>query len=76
MDYKYTYDPDADVLAYFLSKKPFAYATEMGDFIVHFDKNDAPVYVEVMNASTFLIGAAKSLSKPRQFDLLRHLSAS
>ena len=76
MDYKYRYDPESDVLAVYLSKKPFDYATEMGDLIVHFDKGDTPVYVEILNASGFLSGAAKTLPKSKQRELVHHLSAS
>lgn len=76
MDYKYTYDSEADVLAYFLSKKPFEYASEIGDFIVHFDKKDTPVYVEILNASQFLIGAAKKLPKSTQDQFLRNLAVA
>lgn len=34
----YKYDKESDVLAVTISKIPFDYAEEMGDFIVHFDK--------------------------------------
>lgn len=76
MDYNYTYDPDADVLAFFLSKKPFEYASEMGDFVVHFDKNESPVYVEILNASQFLMKAAKTLPRPAQSDFARRLAVA
>ena len=60
---KYSYDQESDVLAVSISKKPFDYAEEMGDFIVHFDKNDKPVYVEILNASKFVSNAATALPK-------------
>ena len=58
---EYRYDPESDVLAVVLSKKPFDYAEEMGDFIVHFSKKNKPVYVEILNASRFIKNAARSL---------------
>lgn len=51
---KYKYDKDADILAVTISKEPFDYAEEMGDFIVHFSKKNKPVYIEILNASSFL----------------------
>ena len=57
----YRYDPEADILAVELSKTPFDYAEEYGDFIVHFSKQGRPVYVEILNAKKFLQGATKSL---------------
>lgn len=35
---KYNYDSESDVLSVTISKRPFDYAEELGDFIVHFDK--------------------------------------
>ena len=52
MDYKY--DPESNVLSVTISQKPYDYAEEMGDFIVHFDKNNKPVYIEILNANKFL----------------------
>ncbi len=74
MEYKYTYDPDADVLAVFLANKPFDYASEIGDFIVHFDKSNTPVYVEILNASRFLQNAAHKLPKSKKHELIHQLS--
>lgn len=65
---KYTYDSDSDVLAIELSKQPFDYAQEMGDFIVHFTKDGKPVYVEILNARSFITQAAKSLPKHSQYN--------
>lgn len=56
---QFKYDPDSDVLAVKLKNRPFAYAQEAGDFIVHFDANNDPVYVEILNANTFLKSASK-----------------
>jgi len=60
---KYSYDKESDILAITVSQKPFDYAEEMGDFIVHFNKNNKPVYVEILNASKFITNAATILPK-------------
>ena len=57
----YRYDPEADVLAIEISKKPFDYAEEYGNFIVHFSKQNKPVYLEILNAKKFLRSATKTL---------------
>ena len=47
-----SYDPDADVLAFEQSRAAkIDYAREMGNMIVHFTKNGAPVLVEVLDAA-------------------------
>ena len=59
----YKYDSDSDILSVTISKKPFDYAEEMGDFIVHFDKSGKPVYVEILNARSFVKQASTVLPK-------------
>ena len=52
---KISYDRDADVLSWELSQAgDIDYASEMGDVVVHFTKENRPVYLEVLNASKFL----------------------
>jgi uncharacterized protein YuzE len=60
---KYKYDKESDVLSVTLHNKPFSYAREAGDFVVHFDKNDKPVYVEILNAHEFLKHASRYIPK-------------
>lgn len=67
----YKYDRESDILAVTLSKKPFDYAQELGDFVVHFDKKNKPVYVEILNASAFLSKATQTLSKSTQQKFFR-----
>lgn len=62
----YKYDPDADVLAIEISKEPFDYAEEVGDFVVHFTKKGKPVYVEILNAHRFLRDATKTITSANQ----------
>ena len=53
--FQMSYDQDADVLSWELSQGgEIDYASEMGDVIVHFTKENKPVYLEVLNASKFL----------------------
>jgi len=73
---KYSYDPESDILAVTISKQPFDYAEEMGDFIVHFTKNNRPVYVEILNASKFLIKTTNILPKSAQKNILRHIQTA
>lgn len=73
---KYSYDKESDVLAVTLSKKPFDYAEEMGDFIVHFDKNNKPVYVEILNASKFITNAATTLPKSSLERIIQRLHSA
>jgi uncharacterized protein YuzE len=52
---KISYDREADVLSWELSQDgKIDYASEMGDVVVHFTKENKPVYLEVLNASNFL----------------------
>lgn len=70
---KYSYDPESDVLSVTISNKAFDYAQELGDFIVHFDKKDKPVYVEILNAQKFLSNATTILPKTGQEEILHGL---
>ena len=59
-----TYDPDADVLSMASSlDAKIDYAREMGNFIVHFGKNDEPVLIEVLEASDVLRHEIEPLSR-------------
>lgn len=73
---QYKYDPESDVLSVTISKKPFDFAEEMGDFIVHFDKNNKPVYVEILNANQFIAKAAQTLPKSAKTSFLHHFQSA
>ena len=61
-DIKIKYDDEADVLNWEVSKTAkIDYASEMGNVIVHFTKNNIPVLVEILEASKFLKKNLKSL---------------
>jgi uncharacterized protein YuzE len=52
MTYGLKYDSDADVLSAVLKDKgSFSHAEEVGDFVVHLDKDGSPLFLEVLNAS-------------------------
>ena len=70
---KYSYDQESDILAIWIVNKPFDYAEEMGDFIVHFDKKNNPVYVEIMRAHKFLKKATTILPKSVQKDIIQNI---
>ncbi|MBI3442233.1 MAG: DUF2283 domain-containing protein [Candidatus Sungbacteria bacterium] len=61
---KMSYEPEADVLRIESGSGPIAYATEIGDAIVHFSPSGLPVYVEILEASKFLKQASTLLHAP------------
>lgn len=59
------YEPEADVLAVeYARRTPIDHATEVGNLIVHFSRDDQPVLVEILNASRFA-ARAHTLTKRR-----------
>lgn len=60
---KIAYEPEADVLSWKLSKKAIDFAEEAGNMVIHFNKDREPVYVEILEASKFLIKAEKLVVK-------------
>jgi uncharacterized protein YuzE len=52
---KISYEPEADILRIEVSDGKISDALESGNFVMHVDKNNKPVYVEVLNASKFLL---------------------
>ncbi len=62
---EYKYDNESNILAITIAKRKFDYASELGDFVIHFDKSNKPVYLEILNADKFLFQAASSLPVSR-----------
>ena len=61
---KVAYDADADVLSIEGSSRAVIdHATEMGNLIVHFGKDDEPVLIEVLEASHSLRGQVEPLAQ-------------
>jgi hypothetical protein len=51
-DIKISYDPEADVLSWEVSRRGIIdSASEMGNIVVHFTKKNLPVLIEVLEAS-------------------------
>jgi len=64
MAYKIKYDDDADVLTIVLKGKgKLSHAEEIGDVIVHFDKNGKPLFMEILKASKIIPLMVEGLAK-------------
>ncbi len=48
---KMSYDADADVLSFVTAKGKLDHVSEMWPLLVHFDRNNKPLYVELLDAS-------------------------
>ncbi len=73
---KYNYDKESNILAITLSKRPFDYAEEMGDFIIHFDKKNKPVYIEILNADKFFQDAGTVLPKITREEIIHRFQTA
>lgn len=51
---KISYEPEADVLTWEITDKPIDFAREIGNVVVHFTKQNIPVLIEILEASTFV----------------------
>jgi len=51
---KISYEPEADVLRIELRKGKLYDTIELGNFIIHLDKNLKPLYMEILKAKDFL----------------------
>ena len=60
---KISYEPEADVLMWEVGNKKIDFAKEIGNVVVHFDKQDEPVLIEILEASKFLFQAKNLLAK-------------
>lgn len=63
---KVRYYQDADLLSLRVSKKPYKYAEQKGDVIVHYSADRNPVLIEIVNAAKFLKETNESLPKKVQ----------
>lgn len=67
-DIRTAYDPEADVLSWEISKTAkIDYASEMGNVVVHFSKNNLPVLIEILEATKFLKKSERTMEKAREF---------
>ena len=60
---KFKYEREDDVLNIWLSDRKIDYGDQTGDIIVHFTKDEEPVYIEILDASKFLKRQAEDLPK-------------
>lgn len=51
---KVNYSKDVDILMVELAKDPIDYAERRDNVIVHFDKHDQPVALEILHAKAFM----------------------
>lgn len=64
MAYRLKYDSDADVLSVVLKDKgKLSHAEEIGDVVVHLDKNGSPLFLEVLNASKIIPKMVQAMAK-------------
>ena len=64
MTYKIRYHEDADVLTLILKGTgKLSHAEEVGDIIVHFDKNGNPLFLEILKASKIIPLLVEGLAK-------------
>jgi uncharacterized protein YuzE len=64
MAYKIKYDEDADVLMIILKEKgKLSHAEEVGDVIVHLDKDGKPLFMEILKASKIVPLMVEGLAK-------------
>lgn len=67
------YEPEADVLSWEVSADRIADAAEVGNLIVHFNKQREPVYVEMLGARSFIEG---TLPMVREKIYSKHVSVA
>ena len=64
MGYKIKYDGDSDVLTVVLKEKGrLSHAEEVGDIVVHFDKDGKPLFMEILKASKLVPLMVEGLAK-------------
>jgi len=64
MVYKIIYNGDADVLTIILKEKgKLSHAEEVGDVVVHFDRDGKPLFMEILKASKIVPLMVESLAK-------------
>lgn len=64
MAYKIKYDEEADILTIILKDRgKLSHAEEVGDIIVHFDKNEKPLFMEILKASKIVPLMVEGLAK-------------
>lgn len=60
---RFVYEPEGDVLSWEINKEPIDYAEEAGNMVVHFNKKNRPVLVEILNAKDFFVSGKNLVNK-------------
>ncbi len=64
MVYKIRYDDDADVLTLIIAEGGrLSHAEEIGDVVIHFSKDGAPLFMEILRASKVVPSMVEALAK-------------
>ena len=64
MSYKMRYDDEADVLTVIMAERGrLSHAEEIGDMVVHFDEDGAPLFMEILRASKIVPSIIEVLAK-------------
>jgi len=64
MSYKMRYDDEADVLTVIMAERGrLSHAEEIGDMVVHFDEDGAPLFMEILRASKIVPSMVEVLAK-------------
>ena len=58
---KISYEPEADILRVEIRKGELYDTIELGNFIIHLDKNLKPLYMEILKAKNFLLKTNQSV---------------
>ena len=65
---KISYETEADILIWEITNQPIDYAKEIGNVVVHFTKNNIPVLIAIVEAST-LVSKSKNLVRETQISI-------
>lgn len=66
---KIQYDRESDILMMEVNKDAIDYAEEVGPLIVHFNKKNKPVLLEILDARQFLSQATRLSKIPKSKQL-------
>lgn len=64
-----SYEPEADVLLWEISRRPIDYAKEIGNVIIHFTKTNDPVMMEILGAKNFIAHTAQAITHKKKLAL-------
>lgn len=60
---KISYEPEADVLRVAVGHGSFYNSARVGNFIIHLDKKNKPIYLEIVGARDFLLHSSQKVLK-------------